>query len=298
MRLNICAYGGVIRVKPTVCEQFVCVIDRIDRYKDRAIVIDYKSKYNIDFAPSNIIYGDRIQLFVYLNALLNNECLTPQGVFYLLMNNRFVKGGDDFEKRFMHKGFVNSDENLVNDLDKGFESGGNFSSLVYPIKRKVTKDNASLEAQKSGYALSTEQFKKTCDYVIKLTSKAAKEIEEGYIAKSPLAIDPKDDDIKVCAYCNYRNVCDRSILKVRKVKDIKIPQKNIIKGDSKSASIAAASILAKVERDEFMKKISIQYPNYHWEKNKGYLSKEHIEAIKKYGITKYHRKSFLKNILN
>ena len=84
----------------------------------------------------------------------------------------------------------------------------------------------------------------------------------------------------------------------RKVKDLKIPQKNIIKGDSKSASIAAASILAKVERDEFMKKISIQYPNYHWEKNKGYLSKEHIEAIKKHGITKYHRKSFLKNILN
>ena len=84
----------------------------------------------------------------------------------------------------------------------------------------------------------------------------------------------------------------------RKVKDIKIPQKNIIKGDSKSASIAAASILAKVERDEFMKKISIQYPYYHWEKNKGYLSKEHIEAIKKHGITKYHRKSFLKNILN
>lgn len=210
---------------------FVGVIDRIDRYKDRAIIIDYKSKYNIDFAPSNIIYGDRIQLFVYLNALLNNECLTPQGVFYLLMNNRFIKGGDDFEKRFMHKGFVNSDENLVNDLDKGFESGGNFSSLVYPIKRKVTKDNASLEAQKSGYALSTEQFKKTCDYVIKLTSKAAKEIEEGYIAKSPLAIEPKDDDIKVCAYCNYRNVCDRSILKVRKVKDIKEQEFKEIIGD-------------------------------------------------------------------
>ena len=84
----------------------------------------------------------------------------------------------------------------------------------------------------------------------------------------------------------------------KKVKGLRIPQKNIIKGDSKSASIAAASILAKVERDEFMKKISIQYPNYHWEKNKGYLSKEHIEAIKKHGVTKYHRKSFLRNILN
>lgn len=199
---------------------FVGVIDRIDKYKDRAIVIDYKSKYNIDFDSSNVIYGDRIQLFVYLNALRNNECLTPQGVFYLLMNNRFIKNGDDSGKRFMHRGFVNCDEGFVNDLDKGFESGGSFSSAVYPIKRKVQKDSVSYEAQKSGHALSSEQFEKACEYVTKLTTKAAKEIEEGYIAKSPLAINPKDDDIKVCAYCNYRNVCDRSRLKVRKVKEV------------------------------------------------------------------------------
>lgn len=199
---------------------FVGVIDRIDKYKDRAIVIDYKSKYSIDFASSNVIYGDRIQLFVYLNALRNNECLTPQGVFYLLMNNRFIKNGEDSGKRFMHKGFVNSDEEFVNDLDKGFESGGSFSSAVYPIKRKVHKESVSYEAQKCGQALSSEQFEKACEYVIKLTSKAAKEIEEGYIAKSPLAINPKDDDIKICKYCNYRNVCDRSRLKIRKVKEV------------------------------------------------------------------------------
>ncbi len=83
-----------------------------------------------------------------------------------------------------------------------------------------------------------------------------------------------------------------------KIKNLKIPQKNIIKGDSKSASIAAASILAKVERDNFMKEISRKYPHYNWGKNKGYLTKEHIEAIKKFGITEYHRKSFLKNILD
>lgn len=82
------------------------------------------------------------------------------------------------------------------------------------------------------------------------------------------------------------------------VKDLKIAQKAIVKGDSKSASIAAASILAKVERDNFMKKISLEYPQYLWTKNKGYLTKEHIEAIKKFGVTKYHRRSFLKNILS
>lgn len=82
------------------------------------------------------------------------------------------------------------------------------------------------------------------------------------------------------------------------IKELKIAQKTVIKGDSKSASIAAASILAKVERDNFMKKIAQQYPQYNWTKNKGYLTKEHIEAIKKFGITKYHRKSFLKNFLD
>ena len=76
------------------------------------------------------------------------------------------------------------------------------------------------------------------------------------------------------------------------------PQQYIIKGDSKSASIAAASILAKVTRDRYMQRLHEEYPQYNWAKNAGYLTKEHIEAIKKYGITKYHRKSFLKNILN
>ncbi|MBQ9149797.1 ribonuclease HII [bacterium] len=73
-------------------------------------------------------------------------------------------------------------------------------------------------------------------------------------------------------------------------------QKYIIKGDSKSASIAAASILAKVSRDKYMDKIHLEFPQYDWINNKGYLTKTHIEAIQKYGITKYHRLSFLKNI--
>lgn len=80
------------------------------------------------------------------------------------------------------------------------------------------------------------------------------------------------------------------------VKNLNLPQKYIIKGDAKSASIAAASILAKVSRDMYMDKIHLEYPNYDWINNKGYLTKKHIEAIQKYGITKYHRVSFLKNI--
>lgn len=82
------------------------------------------------------------------------------------------------------------------------------------------------------------------------------------------------------------------------IKNFEFDQKFIIKGDSKSASIAAASILAKVERDRTMKQLHLKYPQYNWASNKGYLTKTHIEAIKQYGITKYHRKLFVRNILN
>lgn len=65
-----------------------------------------------------------------------------------------------------------------------------------------------------------------------------------------------------------------------------------IKGDGKFKSIAAASVLAKLERDELMEKLHYQYPIYNWQKNKGYPTKEHREAIIKNGITPYHRRSF------
>ena len=71
-----------------------------------------------------------------------------------------------------------------------------------------------------------------------------------------------------------------------------IPFECIIKGDDKFLSIAAASILAKTYRDRYMSKIHEEFPMYNWKKNKGYPTKEHREAIRKYGITKYHRKSF------
>lgn len=71
-----------------------------------------------------------------------------------------------------------------------------------------------------------------------------------------------------------------------------IPYKTIIKGDGKYLNIAAASVLAKTNRDAYMAKIHEEFPMYNWKQNKGYPTKEHREAIKKYGITKYHRKSF------
>lgn len=80
----------------------------------------------------------------------------------------------------------------------------------------------------------------------------------------------------------------------KKIKDLIYPQQFIIKGDTKSASIAAASILAKVSRDRYMQELDKKFPQYNWKQNAGYLTREHLEAIEKYGITPMHRKSFLR----
>lgn len=74
--------------------------------------------------------------------------------------------------------------------------------------------------------------------------------------------------------------------------DIDVPTTSIIKGDAKSISIAAASVIAKVTRDKMMYELDIKYPMYDLKNNKGYGTKKHLEAIEKYGITKYHRLSF------
>jgi ribonuclease HII len=71
-----------------------------------------------------------------------------------------------------------------------------------------------------------------------------------------------------------------------------IPNQSIVKGDSKYMSIAAASVLAKTYRDDYMNAIHEEFPMYNWKKNKGYPTKEHREAIRKYGVTKYHRMTF------
>jgi len=71
-----------------------------------------------------------------------------------------------------------------------------------------------------------------------------------------------------------------------------IPFECIIKGDSKYMSIAAASVIAKTHRDEYMERLHEEFPMYNWKKNKGYPTKEHRAAIQEYGLTKHHRKSF------
>lgn len=83
-----------------------------------------------------------------------------------------------------------------------------------------------------------------------------------------------------------------------KTPETQIQTETVVKGDAKSQSIAAASILAKVARDRYMKELDEKYPQYQFSKHKGYGTKLHYEMIEKYGISPVHRPSFLKKVLN
>ena len=91
-------------------------------------------------------------------------------------------------------------------------------------------------------------------------------------------------------------VPELAIIDGNRAAGIKMPARCIVKGDSKCADIAAASILAKVTRDEYMLAMAEKYPEYHFEKHKGYGTKLHYEALREYGPSPIHRMSFLKRV--
>ena len=79
------------------------------------------------------------------------------------------------------------------------------------------------------------------------------------------------------------------------IPDFPFNQETVVKGDGKSASVAAASILAKVSRDRLMTELDKQFPEYFWADNKGYMTQSHLDAVDKYGLTKLHRKKYFEN---
>lgn len=91
-------------------------------------------------------------------------------------------------------------------------------------------------------------------------------------------------------------VPDLALIDGNQAGDIKFPHETVIKGDASCVSIAAASILAKVTRDRFMVEMAEQYPNYHFEKHKGYGTKDHYNALREFGPCPIHLPSFLKKI--
>ena len=171
------------------------IIDRIDTYQDKFFVIDYKSKSHIDFKPKNVLFGDRIQMLIYIMAVATQKSFTPAGMFYVLMNDKYVNPKDDAEKRFRYVGYVDASEDNIADLDNRLTQDANVKSDLFDLKRTVSAKGSKL----SGSILTSKEIEATCDYVKKLIAKAAKEIDEGYAEPKPL----KDG----CKYCDYKNMC-------------------------------------------------------------------------------------------
>lgn len=148
------------------------------------------------------------------------------------------------------------------------------------------------DSKKLTEAKREQLFKLICqNSVYSIASSSVEEIEKLNILKATLFSMKKACD-EVIAKLNKQNV--KILIDGNKlIPQYQYSQEFIIKGDSKSASIAAASILAKVSRDRFMKKLHKEFSEYNWAQNKGYLTKQHLEAIDKYGITNWHRKKFL-----
>lgn len=215
----------------------------------------------------------------------------------------------EFDKSFDVNFLVGTDE-----AGRGPAAGGVFAAAVHINNFEIAKDLTKLNDSKK---LSAKVREELYDVVLNNTINSTICVEVEDIEKynilncslraMKLSCENVINQIIAChSELNTKSSIDEdnknkflTIVDGNKlIRNYDYPQQYIIKGDSKSASIAAASILAKVTRDRYMQKLHEEYPQYNWAKNAGYLTKEHIEAIKKYGITPYHRKSFLKNILN
>lgn len=195
----------------------------------------------------------------------------------------------EFDKNF-NKIIIGTDE-----AGRGPGAGGVFAAAVHfnEISDSLIKDLAILNDSKK---LTPKKRDSIYDIIKnntinKIVCVEVEEIEKINILNASLRA--------MCLACSGVNeVLGEGTLTLvdgnKLIKNYHYPQQCIIKGDSKSASIAAASILAKVTRDRYMEKLDEEFPMYNWRKNAGYLTAEHLSAIDKYGLSPYHRPSFLK----
>lgn len=200
------------------------------------------------------------------------------------MNNLF-----DFDKQY--KTVIGTDE-----AGRGPAAGGVFASCVYfpEVSKNLITDLQKLNDSKK---LSKKIRENLYDIILQNSVNSivcieVDEIEKINILNSSLKAMKLacENVIKEAKLKDFMTLVDGNKL----IKNYTNPQKFIIKGDGKSASVAAASILAKVTRDRYMEELAIEFPQYGWENNAGYLTSQHLAAIDKYGLCKYHRPSFLK----
>lgn len=195
----------------------------------------------------------------------------------------------DFDKNY--KTVIGTDE-----AGRGPAAGGVFAAAVYfpEVSESLLTDLEKLNDSKK---LSKPAREKLYDVIIKNSVNSVvcievEEIEKINILNASLKAMKLSCEkvIKEAKLTDFMTLIDGNKL----IKNYTFPQQFIIKGDGKSASIAAASILAKVTRDRYMDNLASEFPQYGWNRNAGYLTPEHLRAIDEYGLSKYHRPSFLK----
>lgn len=184
----------------------------------------------------------------------------------------------------------------TDEAGRGPAAGGVFAACVYfpEVTNNLIKDLEKLNDSKK---LSKKAREKLFDIIINnsinsIVCVEVEEIEKINILNSSLKAMKLacENVIKEAKLTDFITLVDGN----RLIKNYTYPQKFVIKGDGTSAAIAAASILAKVTRDRYMDGLAKEFPQYGWERNAGYLTAEHLNAIDKYGLCKYHRPSFLK----
>lgn len=184
----------------------------------------------------------------------------------------------------------------TDEAGRGPAAGGVFAACVYfpEVSENLIKDLVKLNDSKK---LSAKARESIYDIILNSSIHSIIDIEVDEIEKINILNASLKGMKLACEEVIKKAQLDGFITLVdgnKLIKNYTYPQKFIIKGDGKSASIAAASILAKVTRDRYMTKLAEEFPQYGWAKNAGYLTAEHLKAIDTYGLSKYHRPSFLR----
>lgn len=184
----------------------------------------------------------------------------------------------------------------TDEAGRGPAAGGVFAACVYfpEVSENLIKDLSKLNDSKK---LSAKARESIYDIILNSSIHSIIDIEVDEIEKINILNASLKGMKLACEEVIKKTQLDGFITLVdgnKLIKNYTYPQKFIIKGDGKSASIAAASVLAKVTRDRYMTKLAEEFPQYGWAKNAGYLTAEHLKAIDTYGLSKYHRPSFLR----
>lgn len=184
----------------------------------------------------------------------------------------------------------------TDEAGRGPAAGGVFAACVYfpKVSENLIKDLSKLNDSKK---LSAKARESIYDIILNSSIHSIIDIEVDEIEKINILNASLKGMKLACEEVIKKAQLDGFITLVdgnKLIKNYTYPQKFIIKGDGKSASIAAASVLAKVTRDRYMTKLAEEFPQYGWAKNAGYLTAEHLKAIDTYGLSKYHRPSFLR----